>query len=70
MVDKQYGILDVAKDFATGNLQTAPAALRQSRLDLCNVCPDLSPVRVCKKCGCFVDAKTALIQTKCPVGKW
>ncbi len=70
MTEKRYGILDAAKDFATGNLQHAPEALRQSRLDLCNSCPELSAVRVCKKCGCFVDAKTALAQTKCPIGKW
>jgi hypothetical protein len=24
----------------------------------------------CKKCGCFMDIKTKLLNAECPIGKW
>jgi len=24
----------------------------------------------CTKCGCFVEFKTLMMETKCPIGKW
>lgn len=42
----------------------------EQRISLCNSCEHLSGLRNCKRCGCFVDAKTILKNTNCPVGKW
>lgn len=47
------------------------ASVRESRLNLCLTCEHLfNPTNSCKKCGCFVNAKTWIKDTKCPVNKW
>jgi hypothetical protein len=43
----------------------------EKRLSICKVCPELiSLTTQCKKCGCFMVAKTKLEKAKCPIGKW
>lgn len=44
--------------------------MREKRLEVCNKCPELTDLRRCQKCGCFMDAKTALKGASCPLGKW
>ena len=42
-----------------------------SRLEICKSCPELIKFTTqCKKCGCFMSAKTKLESAKCPIGKW
>jgi hypothetical protein len=44
---------------------------RNTRLDLCLSCEHLfKPTQNCKKCGCFVQAKTWLKDSSCPIKKW
>lgn len=44
---------------------------RSGRLEICLNCENLlQATQQCKKCGCFVQAKTWLPSQKCPVGKW
>jgi hypothetical protein len=41
------------------------------RMGLCNTCPELIKLtKQCKKCGCFMSAKTKLQSATCPIGKW
>ena len=41
------------------------------RLDICKSCPELITLTSqCKKCGCFMPAKTKLENAVCPLGKW
>ena len=41
------------------------------RLDICKGCEFLfKPTNSCKKCGCFMDAKTKIATARCPIGKW
>jgi hypothetical protein len=41
------------------------------RLDICKSCPELVKItQQCKKCGCFMTAKTKYEAAKCPLGKW
>jgi hypothetical protein len=45
--------------------------IRNARLDLCLSCEHLfQPTENCKKCGCFVQAKTWLKSASCPIKKW
>ena len=45
--------------------------LIESRLAICNECPWLDKrFTKCKKCGCFMQLKTTLIQASCPLHKW
>lgn len=42
-----------------------------TRMSICNGCPELIKITSqCKKCGCFMSAKTKLESAKCPIGKW
>lgn len=44
---------------------------KEKRMALCISCPNfLFLTRQCKKCGCFMEFKTTLEQSKCPIGKW
>ena len=44
---------------------------QQERIAICNSCPELNDsLRQCKVCLCFVDAKTKLKSSSCPVKKW
>lgn len=41
------------------------------RYDICKQCPELIKItNQCKKCGCFMVAKTKLQGASCPLGKW
>lgn len=42
-----------------------------TRLDICTSCPELIELTLqCKKCLCFMKAKTLLADAECPLGKW
>jgi len=41
------------------------------RYSICLGCPELIKATMqCKKCGCFMKAKTKLEEAHCPIGKW
>lgn len=43
------------------------------RLSVCSNCEELDTdgtKKLCKKCGCYVGAKSLQIGSKCPLGKW
>jgi hypothetical protein len=43
----------------------------ESRMDICKQCDFLNKTLIaCKKCGCFMIAKTRLEKARCPIGKW
>lgn len=55
------------------NPQTKHASpeLAEQRMSICLSCPELIKLtHQCKKCGCFMGAKTKLEAAKCPIGKW
>lgn len=44
---------------------------RNIRYDMCKSCEHLIQLtNQCKKCGCFMAAKTYLPFAECPIGKW
>lgn len=41
------------------------------RYSICLQCPELIKLtKQCKKCGCFMAAKTKIQEASCPIGKW
>jgi len=49
----------------------ASEEVHNTRIEICNSCDQLiDTTRRCKKCGCFIDAKTKLAKSNCPDGKW
>lgn len=46
-------------------------SISDNRLNICKACPELIKLTTtCKKCGCFMVAKTKLQGAACPIGKW
>lgn len=45
--------------------------IAKERFSICKGCPELIKLTTqCKKCGCFMSAKTKLKMASCPIGKW
>jgi hypothetical protein len=45
--------------------------IQEERISICNDCEELFHfTRQCKECSCFVDAKTRLSSSFCPLNKW
>lgn len=58
-------------DLVNPNTEWAPEDLAANRFSICNQCPELVKLtKQCKKCGCFMAAKTKLAKATCPLGKW
>jgi hypothetical protein len=49
----------------------ATSEVAEERYSICKACPELIKLTSqCKKCGCFMKAKTKLEHATCPLGKW
>lgn len=45
--------------------------VQKTRMEICNGCPFLFKIsKQCRKCGCFMNLKTQLPNSYCPIGKW
>lgn len=48
-----------------------PTLSGDERYSICKGCEFYNELlRSCKKCGCFLPAKTKLKNSNCPIGKW
>lgn len=65
-----FGLMDLTKDFIKGEIDRAEPEVVQARLAICNACENLSALRACKLCGCFMDAKVKFSKSSCPINKW
>lgn len=58
-------------DLVNPKTKYVPKEIAQARYDICKVCPELiQTTKQCKKCGCFMRAKTTLAHAECPLHKW
>ncbi len=58
-------------DLFNKNIGRVENEIAIERLNICKQCPQLIKLTSqCKKCGCFMDAKTKLPNAECPLGKW
>lgn len=58
-------------DMIDPNVQKVSIEISDSRMYICKSCPELVKLtQQCKKCGCFMAAKTKLEKASCPLGKW
>lgn len=66
-----YGLLDAAKDFLTGSLEFASEDVVAKRIAICEPCEVRnSTLNTCTACGCFLPAKTKLLEATCPMELW
>lgn len=58
-------------DFVNTNTEYSTEEKQTSRFGICKACPELIKLTSqCKKCGCFMSAKTKLEKATCPLQKW
>jgi hypothetical protein len=58
-------------DIIKPSKQNAPKSVSEERYSICKECPEFIKITSqCKKCGCFMPAKTTLALASCPIGKW
>jgi hypothetical protein len=58
-------------DLLDPNKYVEDEELGKTRLEICKACPELVKVtKTCKKCGCFMTAKTKIQGAICPLRKW
>lgn len=51
--------------------KTVSQEVKQKRLAACETCTEYRlSVKVCRKCGCFMPAKTSFATVYCPIGRW
>jgi hypothetical protein len=61
---------DVARGVLDGEGLLVAEDIYNERINICNSCPFLTENKRCTKCGCFMEAKTRLKKTYCPIDKW
>jgi hypothetical protein len=70
-VEKFKNRLSETKQQIINAVELVDAAEAESRLVVCLDCPHLIALtKQCKKCGCFMEAKTKLKSASCPIEKW
>jgi hypothetical protein len=58
-------------DFLNPNTEYVDEATSTERYSICKGCPEfINLSKQCKKCGCFMSAKTKLAAASCPIGRW
>lgn len=57
----------MAKDLRNSVAQPTEAARRMA---ICRSCPELMSMDRCRRCGCFMQAKTKIGFAQCPLQKW
>jgi len=58
-------------DLVNPKTEWASSEVAEERYSICKQCPELIKLtKQCKKCGCFMSAKTKLLEAVCPLGKW
>jgi hypothetical protein len=48
----------------------APRDVAAHRLELCEECDHYTAAKTCELCKCFMPAKTAMANVKCPIDNW
>ena len=53
-----------------GKVKFADIETVKKRYGICRECKFIMKLFRCKKCKCFMDFKTRIDMSKCPIGKW
>ena len=67
--DLTFTLLRSLRSIANGNGAGVSEITLRERLQQCAACEEKLGLR-CKKCGCFISAKAALLKAECPLSKW
>jgi len=58
-------------DIMNPNVEIVDKEVSDNRMNTCISCPSfIELTKQCKKCGCYMPAKTRLKKATCPMNKW
>ena len=64
-------ITDSVGEIAKGKPVFCSPEVVSKRLAICKSCPEyIATTSQCRRCGCFMSAKTKLKVASCPINKW
>ena len=64
-------VQDAISDVLKGNQLFASEEEQNRRMEICKACDQFSQEDIrCRKCGCYLQQKTSLTASKCPLNKW
>ena len=66
-IDTMKHLSKASKDVLLNN--KVSSVERNRRISICHTCEHFSAPR-CTLCGCFMNFKTTLESSECPIGKW
>ena len=65
-IESMKSLKTALSDVVKGN--KAPELLLKERKRICETCPHGG--KRCDMCGCFIQTKITLLNSKCPINKW
>jgi hypothetical protein len=76
--DEDVVVTQTTTDHATGEATVVQfryhpsrlAEMSKNRMAICNGCEQLTKIKTCSLCNCFMPAKVAIPFAACPDGKW
>jgi hypothetical protein len=64
-------VTDSIGEISKGKSAFCSKEIVSKRMMTCKSCPEfIASTSQCKRCGCFMSAKTRLKHATCPIGKW
>jgi hypothetical protein len=64
-------VQDAIGDVLKGNQLFVSDEEQTRRMEICKTCDQFAQEDIrCRKCGCFLQQKTSLTASKCPLNKW
>lgn len=75
LMNKLKGLSETVTDsfgeIAKGKSVFVESTVQEARMATCRSCEDFNAKTTqCRRCGCFMSAKTRLKAGSCPIGKW
>lgn len=70
ILQKAVNLTKSTVNHALDGFAKASPQLKRIRLEVCNMCDQLTPERTCRACGCPVEDKADRRSEKCPLAKW
>jgi hypothetical protein len=62
------------KNIINNKIKIVSPKIQMNRIKICSNCEHVrlkkTMYKRCSKCGCFLNAKSKLLNQKCPIGKW
>jgi hypothetical protein len=71
LLERAATFVGAVADYALAGFPAMPEGESERRLNTCRACPEFVPESSqCRQCGCYMNLKTQLATSACPLGLW